>query len=103
MKKQEKFVGFFVTKVQYFVIRQKAEKAKVNISDYMRQMAVNGYVKVKWTEEEREMVRQLFGVSADIHRLVELAGKEGALQAALLFAKYRGIMDEIVNKLCHDR
>jgi hypothetical protein len=102
-RKQEKFVGFFVTKMQYFVIQQKAAKAMVTMSDYMRQVAVNAQVKAKWTEEERQMVKQLIGLSGDIHQLVELARKEGAVRTALLFSKYLGIMDEIVNKLCHDR
>gem|GEM_PF-5685499 len=32
--KQEKFIGYFVTHAQHFIIRQKAEEARVNISDY---------------------------------------------------------------------
>ncbi|HVU94883.1 MAG TPA: hypothetical protein VHE34_06640 [Puia sp.] len=102
-RKQEKFVGFFVTKVQYFVIQQKAAKAGVNISDYMRQAAVNAQVKMKWTEEERGMVKQLIGMAGDIHRMVEVAEREGATQAALLFVSHRGVMDSIINTLCHDR
>ncbi len=57
--KQEKNIGFFVTNEQYSVIQGKAIQAKVNISDYMRQMAVNGYVKVRWTEEDVAMLRDL--------------------------------------------
>lgn len=102
-KKQEKFIGYFVTKMQYFVIQHKAAKAGVNISDYMRQMAVNGQVKAKWTEEERQMVKRLIGISGDIHQLVELARKEGAVRTVLFFSGYRDIMDEIIKKLCHDR
>ena len=102
-KKQEKFVGYFVTKLQYFVIQQKAAKAGVNISDYMRQVAVNGYVKAKWTEEERRMVKQLIGMSGEIHQLVELARKDGAVRTVLHFSKYGEILDTIINTLCHDR
>jgi hypothetical protein len=96
-------IGFFMTKMQYFVIQQKAAKAGVNISDYMRQAAVNAQVKAKWTPEERVMVRQLIGISVDLHRLVEAAGKEGVTHAALLFVRYRDIMDSIIKTLCHDR
>jgi hypothetical protein len=101
--KQEKFVGYFVTKLQYVVIQRKAEKAGVNISDYMRQVAVFSEVKAKWTEEERQMVKTLIGISADIHKLVERARAEGAGQAALFFSKYRDIMDAIIKNLCHER
>lgn len=101
--RQEKFIGFFVTMLQYYVIQQKAEQAGVNISDYMRQVAVYGVVKTKWTREEREMVKKLIGISADIHQLAEHAQKEGANQTALFFANYRDIMDEIIKKLCNAR
>ena len=100
---QEKFVGYFVTKAQHLVIQQKAAKAKVNISDYMRQVAVNAYVKAKWTKKEREMVKTLIAMSAEVHRLVEMARKDGAAQTALYFSECRGVMDNLINALCHDR
>ena len=102
-RKQEKFIGYFVTMAQYFIIRQKAAKAHVNISDYMRQTAVFGYVKARWTPEERQMIKKLIEMSGDIHRLVELAGTEGAAGTALFFSNYRNAIDEIIKKLCHDR
>lgn len=103
VKKQEKFIGYFVTKTQYFVIQQKAAKAGVNISDYMRQVAITAQVKAKWTEEERVMVRQLVGISVELHGLVELAREEGTTHAALLFVKHRDVMDSIIKALCDDR
>lgn len=92
-----------MTRAQSFVMKQKAEKAGVNISDFIRQLVLNGYVKAKWTAEERGMVKQLIGMSVDLHRLVLIAEKEGSTDAVLLFVKYRGIMDSIINTLCHDR
>jgi len=100
---REKNIGFFVTMAQYAVILQKAERAHVNISDYMRQMAINGYVKAKWTNEEFLMVKKLTGISAGIHQLVEMAREKGAVQAALYFSQYRDVMDEIIKKLCDAR
>ena len=58
---QEKNIGFFVTRVQYFIIQQKAERAGVNISDYMRQVAITGYVKTRWTAEERDIFKKMVG------------------------------------------
>ena len=48
---RDKIVGFAVTQAQYFVIQQKATQAGVNISDYMRQVAVFGLVRSRWTFE----------------------------------------------------
>jgi len=102
-RRQEKHIGFYVTTRQYFVIQQKAAKARVNMSDYMRQAGVNAYVKEKWTEEEREQVRRIVAQSADIHQLVEIAGKEGALQAVLIFTKYREVLDSTLKFFRDDR
>jgi hypothetical protein len=101
--KQEKFIGYFVTHAQHFIIRQKAEEARVNISDYMRQMAIYGQVKPRWSEEEREWFKKLVGMSNDLHRLVEIAQKEGPLTAMLHFVAYRDLIDAAIKQLTHDQ
>jgi hypothetical protein len=100
---QEKMVGFYVTFDQWAIIRRKAEKARVNISDYMRQVAIDSQVRAKWTAEEREMVRKLIGMSVELHGLVTIAREQGSTVALELFRGYRDIMDDIIKKLCHDR
>jgi hypothetical protein len=102
-RKQEKHIGYAVTTAQYFIIQQKAAKANVNLSDYMRQTAVHGYVKARWSPEERLMIKKLIEMSGDIHRLVDLAKTEGAVGTALFFSNYRDEIDQIIKKLCHDR
>jgi predicted RNA-binding protein with PIN domain len=102
-RKQEKHIGYAVTMAQYFIIQQKAAKANVNMSDYMRQTAIFGYVKARWTAEERQMVKELIDMSNDIHQLADLASKEGAAGTALYFTNTRNTIDEIIKKLCHDK
>lgn len=102
-KRQEKFIGFFVTKVQDFVIQQKAAKAGLTVSDYMRQVAINSQIKPRWTEEEREMVKRLIAMSPHIQKIAAEVRQEGALWTAMAFAKYGEELDEMFNKLCHDR
>jgi hypothetical protein len=101
--KQEKNIGFFVTNAQYAIILEKAAQAKVNISDYMRQMAVNGYVKIRWTEEDVALLKQLVALSNDFHKMVGIAEREGVLSAMVLFGKCRDQIDKVVKKLQHDR
>lgn len=99
---QEKFVGFFMTNKQYFIVRQKADEAGVNISDYMRQVAIYGQVKARWSEEERTIFKGLVGIANDINQLVVLAKKAGMSDEMLYFMKYRDKMDKIINRFCHD-
>jgi hypothetical protein len=101
--RQEKNIGFFVTKVQYFIIQQKAAEARVNISDYMRQVAINGQVKARWSKEERELFKKMVGLANDMHQLVRIAEKQGAVDAALYFMKYRDLIDEVLKEFGHDK
>jgi hypothetical protein len=101
--KQEKFVGFFVTNAQHFVIRQKAEEARVNISDYLRQTAVYGYVKQRWTPVERECFLQWVGVANGVNQVVKVARQEGADAAILHFVACRDTIDAILKRLTHDK
>ena len=100
---QEKFIGYYVTRAQYFVILQKAKKAGVTISDYMRQVAIEKQIKPRWTEEERLMIRQLVGMSGELHQLVEKTPKDGAVQTVLYLTRLRDGMDELIKKLRDDR
>jgi len=95
--KKEKRIYFSLTKQQDFIIRQKAAKAGLTIHDYLRQMAMIGQVKSRWTAEELHMVRRLTSIFKDIHEVVEHAQKEGAFEGVRLFTKYTGILHEIVN------
>lgn len=101
--RQEKNIGFFVTHQQYFIIQQKAAKAGVNLSDYLRQTAVSGKVMTRWTAEEKELFRKLVGMANDLNQLVELARKEGMLNAMLYFEQYRDNIDWVIKQLDHDQ
>ncbi|HWK03830.1 MAG TPA: hypothetical protein VNS58_09365 [Puia sp.] len=101
--RQEKNIGFFVTHQQYFIIQQKALKAGVNLSDYLRQTAVSGQVMTRWTADEREIFKRLVGMSNELNELVELARQQGTLSAMLYFEQSRDKIDWIIKQLDHDQ
>jgi len=100
--RQEKNIGFFVTNAQWLVIQKKVKEAGVNISDYMRQVAVFGQVVTRWKEDERELFKKMVGISNDVNQLVHIARQEGALHAVLHFERYRGIIDDVIKRLGKD-
>ncbi len=53
------------SKLEYLVIRQKAAKAGIKASAYIREVVINGDVKRRLTDEERHFVRQLIGMSSN--------------------------------------
>ena len=101
--RQERNIGFFLTHAQFAIVERKMELARVNISDYMRQVAVQGEVRAKWTPEERELVRKLVGMSVDLHGLMVVAQEQGVALAVESFRAYRDIIDEVIKKLCDER
>jgi hypothetical protein len=97
--KRESATGIRFTKAEYFIIKQKASKAGVRITTYIRQTALDGKVIAKMSEEERHFVRQLIGMSNNLNQLTKKAHQEGLLTAVLLFEKYRNIIDELLGQL----
>ena len=67
---QEKNIGFYLTWKQYAIVQKKAKAANVNISDYMRQVALNAEVKAHWTPQQQEVARKLLSIAIDVHQLM---------------------------------
>ena len=87
------------SKTEYFVIREKASKAGLKASEYMRHIAINGQVKPRLADEERQFVRQLIGMANNLNQLTKACHQQGLLQAMIYFERYRDHLDEILGKL----
>lgn len=53
--KKETVTGVRFSKVEYFLVKQKASKAGLGITVYIRQMALHGQVTSKMSEEDRQV------------------------------------------------
>ncbi|WP_018614912.1 plasmid mobilization protein [Segetibacter koreensis] len=89
------------TKTEYFIIRQKASKAGIKPSAYIRQIAINEVVMTRLSEEERQFVRQLVGMSNNLNQLAKNSHKEGMLKTMVYFENYRSQLDVLLQKLNH--
>ena len=87
------------TKAEHFVVKQKALKAGLGLSVYLRSMALNGQVIAKLNEEERHFVRELIGLFNIINQLAKRAHQEGLLVALLSFEMYRNQLDALLQKM----
>ncbi|GEO11153.1 plasmid mobilization protein [Segetibacter aerophilus] len=86
------------TKAEYFSIRNKASKAGIKASAYIREIAINGEVKMRFTEEERQFVRQIVGMSNNFNQLTKNSYKEGMLTTVFHFEAYRNRLDDLLKK-----
>jgi hypothetical protein len=101
--KREIIKGVRFTKLEYYVVKHKASKSGMNITLYIRQMALQGKIISRLNEEERQFVRQLIGIANNINQLTKKGHQEGLLTAVLMFEKYRKLIDELLEKLNDDK
>ena len=87
------------TRPEYFIIKEKAAKAGVKVSAYIRQIGIYAAVTPRLTDEERHFVRQLIGMANNLNQLAKSCHQEGALRAMQYFESYRVTLDEIPKKL----
>ena len=97
--KRETITGVRFTKVEYYVVKQKASKSGIGITLYIRQMALHGKILPRMNEEERQFVRQLVGMANNLNQLTRKGHQEGMLTAVLMFDKYKNIIDELLEKM----
>jgi hypothetical protein len=87
------------TKTEYFILEQKAETAGINVSTYLRQLAIKTTITPRLSTEEITIVRQLIGMAANINQVAKICHREGLFEAMQYFERYRKSFDEILLKL----
>jgi len=96
--KRESITGVRFTKIEYYVVKQKASKAGLGITSYIRQMALHGKVIARMDEEETQIARQFTGIANNLNQLTKKAHQEGLLTAVMLFEGYRNLFDEFLKR-----
>lgn len=87
------------TRSEYFLIREKASRSGLKVSEYIRQITLSGQVISRLTEEERVVARQLVGMASNLNQLAKACHQQGLLQAMVYFEFYRDSLDEVLKKL----
>jgi hypothetical protein len=100
---RENSTGIRLTKSERFIIQQRARRTGMNLTTYIREMAVNGKVVSRLSEEDRQIVRQLIQMSGDIHQLVKAAKEAGLPKATLHYEALRNRIDNLLNQFSHDK
>src|ERR1035438_9469122 len=82
---RERTTGIRFSKPEHFIVQEKARKAGLRLTTYIRQTAIDAQVKTRLTEEERMFVRQLIGFSNNINQIAKACHEEGVLRAMAYF------------------
>jgi len=87
------------SKIEYFIVKQNASKSGLKITTYVRQMALQGKIISRLSEEERQFVRQLMGMANNLNQLTKMGHQQGFITAVLMFEKYKNLMGELLENL----
>ncbi|HMC87873.1 MAG TPA: plasmid mobilization relaxosome protein MobC [Chitinophagaceae bacterium] len=97
--KKEIRAGVRLTQYEYFIIKEKAKQAGMNLSGYIRQTAIHAKLLSRLTDEEVQIVRQLIGMSTNINQVAKVCHREGMFEAMQYFESYRNMIDQLLQKL----
>jgi predicted DNA binding CopG/RHH family protein len=86
-------------RADYTIIEQKAGKAGLKISEFIRQSSMNVSIKSRLTPEEMQLVRKLVGMSTNMNQVARTCHREGLFEAMVYFENYRNAMDSLLQKL----
>ena len=89
------------SKLEHYILQQKAGKAGINVSEFLRQAAITAKVSARLTEEERHIIRQLIGMANNLNQMAKVANKEGMGGIRLLLEGCLLQVNGIINKLQH--
>src|ERR1700677_3401728 len=89
------------SKLEHYILQQKAGKAGINVSEFLRQAAITAKVTARLTEEERNIIRQLIGMANNLNQMAKVANREGMGSIRLLLEGCLLQVNSILNKLQH--
>ena len=89
------------SRLEHYILQQKAGKAGINVSEFIRQVAITGKVTARQTAEERHATQQLIGMANNFNQMAKVANREGMGSIRLLLEGCLLQVNGILNKLQH--
>lgn len=96
---RERTTGIRFSKTEHFIVQEKAKKAGLKLTTYIRQSAIESKITSRLTEEERLFVRQLIGFSNNINQIAKACHEEGVMRAMVYFDRIRIQIDQLLKNL----
>ena len=86
------------SKTEYFIVKQNASKSGLKITVYIRQMALQGKIISRLSEEERQFVRQLIGMANNLNQLTKKGHRRVYYCSVCSFSKMSNIEEALKRK-----
>jgi hypothetical protein len=96
---RDRTTGIRFSKTEYFIVQEKAKKAGLKMTVFIRQTAIESKIISRLTMEEKLAIQNLIGQSRNINQIAKACHTEGVLKALLYFENFRSKIDLILQKL----
>ncbi|HXB43437.1 MAG TPA: hypothetical protein VNV85_05240 [Puia sp.] len=100
--KRNVHIDIHVTKTEQFVLKEKASKTGLSLSRYLREIGIKADLKMRLSEEDRDKLNGLIGMSNNLNQLCMLAQQKGLLKIASLLVDLRDKIDRLLNHIERD-
>ena len=97
-QKRDKKINLYVTGLEELVIKKRAERAGLNLSDYCRQLVLTGQAQVRLSPQENETLNQAARLGNNLNQIAHKANADGirsiALEAHRLLQQLSQLLDK---------
>ena len=101
-KKKFKLPPVRLGMLDYVTVKNRSKKAGLTMTEYQRQMLLNGQVVERVSTEQMELYRQLAGMGNNLNQLAHQANKYGYYKDAGMYHENAMQVSNLINQILHD-
>ena len=101
-KKKYKLPPVRLGTIDYAMVKKRSRQAGLTLTEYQRQMVLNGQVVERLSSEQMELYRQLAGIGNNMNQLAHQANAYGYYRDAELYHENAKRISDLIKQILHD-
>ena len=101
-KKKYKLPPVRLGTVDYVTVKNRSKQAGLTLTEYQRQMVLNGQVVERLSKEQMELYRRLAGMGNNMNQLAHKANAYGYYRDAELYRAGAEQVENLIKQILHD-
>ena len=101
-KKKYKLPPVRLGTIDYAMVKKRSRQAGLTLTEYQRQMVLNGQVVERLSTEQMELYRQLAGIGNNMNQLAHQANTYGYYRDAELYQENAERISNLIKQILHD-
>ncbi|WP_407932897.1 plasmid mobilization protein [Dysgonomonas sp. PF1-23] len=96
--KLNRSINLKLTAKDYALLKGKAEKLGMKVTQYAREMTLKGSIKSRFTLEELDLMRKLSGMGNNLNQIAKKANQAGlpntAMEVIVIMNQFKKLLDD---------